>query len=188
MLGVNPSRSAFLADFRSPGRQRSSDRLTFTRTKIHQELLRALPMDLRRTYLDSGVDIARHWIKPSRIEQHWDDMLHVAGSLKLGTVHVSELVRSLLKSDRPSSLAQAIIELGRLNRTICLLNYIDDQEYRRRILTQLNRGEARHKVSRMICYDKRGEIRKAYREGQENQLNALGLVTSAIVLWNTIYM
>ena len=133
-------------------------------------------------------DIARHRIKPSRIEQHWDDMLRVAGSLKLGTVHVSELVRSLLKSDRPSSLAQAIIELGRLNRTIYLLNYIDNKEYRRRILTQLNRGEGRHKVSRMICHGKRGEIRKAYREGQEDQLNALGLVINAVVLWNTIYM
>jgi len=27
-----------------------------------------------------------------------------------------------------------------------------------------------------------------YREGQEDQLNALGLVTNAVVLWNTIYM
>ena len=34
----------------------------------------------------------------------------------------------------------------------------------------------------------RGEIRKRYREGQEDQLGALGLVTNAVVLWNTIYM
>ncbi|MFA0318304.1 Tn3 family transposase, partial [Vibrio cyclitrophicus] len=27
-----------------------------------------------------------------------------------------------------------------------------------------------------------------YREGQEDQLGALGLVTNALVLWNTIYM
>ncbi len=59
---------------------------------------------------------------------------------------------------------------------------------RRRILTQLNRGEGRHKVARTICYGKRGEIRKAYREGQEDQLNALGLVTNAVILWNTLYM
>jgi TnpA family transposase len=97
-------------------------------------------------------------------------------------------VRSLLKSERPSSLAQAIIELGRINKTLYLLNYIDDEEYRRRILTQLNRGEGRHKVARTICHGKRGEIRKTYREGQEDQLSALGLVTNAVVLWNTIYM
>lgn len=68
------------------------------------------------------------------------------------------------------------------------LNYIDDEDYRRRILTQLNRGEGRHAVARAICYGQRGEIRKRYREGQEDQLGALGLVTNAVVLWNTLYM
>jgi TnpA family transposase len=58
-------------------------------------------------------------------------MLRIAGSLKLGTVQASELVRSLLKSERPSSLAQTIIELGRINKTIYLLSYVDDEEYRR---------------------------------------------------------
>jgi len=132
--------------------------------------------------------IARHRARTDHIRHHWDDMLRIAGSLKLGTVHASELVRSLLRSERPSSLAQAIIDLGRINKTMYLLNYIDDEDYRRRILTQLNRGEGRHKVARTICYGKRGEIRKAYREGQEDQLNALGLVTNAVVLWNTLYM
>jgi Transposase and inactivated derivatives, TnpA family len=133
-------------------------------------------------------NIARRRARTDRIEQHWDDMLRIAGSLKCGTVHASELVRSLLKSERPSSLAQAIIDLGRINKTIYLLNYIDDEDYRRRILTQLNRGEGRHKVARTICHGRRGEIRKAYREGQEDQLNALGLVTNAVVLWNTLYL
>ena len=104
--------------------------------------------------------------------------MHIAGSLKLGTVQASELVRSLLKSDRPSSLAQAIIDAGRINKTLYLLNYVDD-DYRRRILTQLNRRESRHAVARAICHGQRGEIRKRYREGQEDQLGALGLVTNA---------
>lgn len=114
--------------------------------------------------------------------------MRIAGSLKLGTVHASELIRSLLKSLRPSSLAQAIIEAGRINKTLYLLNYIDDEDYRRRILTQLNHGEGRHSVARAICYGQRGEIRKRYREGQEDQLGSLGLVTNAVVLWNTLYM
>lgn len=114
--------------------------------------------------------------------------MRTAGSLKLGTIHASELIRSLLKSSRPSGLAQAIMEVGRVNKTLYLLNYIDDEDYRRRILTQLNRGKSRHAVARAICYGQRGEIRKRYREGQEDQLGALGLVTNAVVLWNTLYM
>jgi len=139
---------------------------------------------------DYGVlnDLARGSVNTRRIEQHWDDMLRIAGSLKLGTIQASELIRSLLKSDRPSSLAKAIIDAGRINKTLYLLNYIDDEDYRRRILTQLNRGEGRHAVARVICHGQRGEIRKRYREGQEDQLGALGLVTNAVVLWNTLYM
>ncbi|MDU0905071.1 Tn3 family transposase, partial [Klebsiella pneumoniae] len=41
----------------------------------------------------------------------WDEMIRTAGSLKLGKVQVSVLVRSLLKSERPSGLTQAIIEV-----------------------------------------------------------------------------
>jgi TnpA family transposase len=55
-------------------------------------------------------------------------------------------------------------------------------------LTQLNRGEGRHAVARVICHRQRGEIRKRYREGREDQLGALGLVTNAVVLWNSLYM
>ena len=64
--------------------------------------------------------------------------------------------------------------------------YVDDEAYRRRILTQLNRGESRHSLSRAGFYGRRrGEVRQRYREGQEEQLGALGLVVNAIVLWNT---
>ena len=33
-----------------------------------------------------------------------------------------------------------------------------------------------------------GASRQRYREGQEDQLGALGLVVNAIILWNTIYI
>ena len=69
-----------------------------------------------------------------------------------------------------------------------MLAYIDDESYRRRILTQLNRGEARHSVARAVFHGQRGELRQRYREGQEDQLGALGLVVNVIVLWNTLYM
>lgn len=133
-------------------------------------------------------DLARSIANTQKIEQHWDDMIRMAGSLTMGKIRASVALRSLLKSDRPSGLTQAIIEAGKINKTLYLLNYIDDEDYRRRILTQLNRGESRHAVARAICHGQKGEIRKRYQEGQEDQLGALGLVTNAAVLWNTIYM
>ena len=73
-------------------------------------------------------------------------------------------------------------------KTLYLLGYIDDEAYRRRILVQLNRGEARHSVARAIFHGQKGELRQRYREGQEDQLGALGLVLNAMVLWNTRYL
>lgn len=133
-------------------------------------------------------ELARNHINPTHAEHHWDDALRIVGSLKLGTIHASELIRSLLKSDRPSSIAKAIIEMGRINKTIYLLRFVTDKKYRRRILKQLNRTESRHSLAAKICHGKHGEIRKRYRQGQEDQLGALGLVINAVVLWNTIYM
>jgi TnpA family transposase len=78
--------------------------------------------------------------------------------------------------------------LGRVSKTLYLLHYVDDEDYRRRILTQLNRGESRHSLARAVFYGRRGELRQAYREGQEEQLGALGLVVNVLVLWNTYYM
>ncbi len=132
--------------------------------------------------------LARNRINTGLIVRNWDDVLRVAGSLKLGTVSASELTRSLLRSKRPSTLTRAISELGRIPKTIFLLSYIDDENYRRRILTQINKGEGRHKLARTTFHGQRGEVRKRYREGQEDQLGALGLVVNVIVLWNTIYM
>ena len=43
-------------------------------------------------------------------------------------------------------------------------------------------------MARAVFQGKRGELRQHYREGQEDQLGALGLVLNMIVLWNTIYM
>lgn len=44
------------------------------------------------------------------------------------------------------------MEVGRVNKALYLLNYIDDEDYRRRFLMQLNRGVGRHAVARATCY------------------------------------
>jgi TnpA family transposase len=150
--------------------------------------------DLRFWRLDPAADygalsnIGRHRIRPLLITAHWDDMLRVAGSLKHGEVRASELMHALQRGGHTSTLAAAIGELGRIIKTLYLLAHIDDEDYRRRILRQLNRGEGRHAVARAVFFGKKGELRKKYREGQEDQLGALGLVVNMIALWNTTYI
>lgn len=115
-------------------------------------------------------------------------MLRLIGSLKLGLVPAMGIMRTLQVDDRPTRLAQAIAEIGRIDKTIHTLNFIDDETRRRSTLLQLNLGEGRHALARDVFHGKRGELYQRYREGQEDQLSALGLVVNMIVLWNTLYM
>lgn len=130
----------------------------------------------------------RNAIKTGLIRNNWEDILRVVGSLKLGTVKASDLVRALYSGSKQSELAAAIAEIGRVAKTLFLLSYVDDEAYRRRVLVQLNRHESRHHLAREIFHGDRGQVRKRYREGQEDQLSSLGLVLNAVALWNTLYL
>ncbi len=150
--------------------------------------------DARLWRIDRSADygplngVARQTLKTKLIADNWDDMLRVAGSLLSGKVAASEVIRALQAGGRLTTLARAISEAGRAPKTVHLLAFIDDENYRRGILIQLNRIEGRHGLGRVVFHGKRGELRQPYREGQEDQLGALGLVLNAIVLWNTRYM
>lgn len=144
--------------------------------------------------IDSSADygvlnvLSKNKINKDLIIRYWDDFMRVAGSLMLGTVNPTQLIKALQHGGKPTMLGKAIGELGRIYKTKHNLTYIDDEAYRRKILTQLNRGESRHSLARALWYGKKGELHQNYREGQEEQLGALGLIVNAIVIWNTRYM
>ena len=83
-------------------------------------------------------------IKRDLIVQRWDDLLRVAGSLKMGWVTASLLIGKLQSYPRQNTLAQALQEYGKLVKTIFVLRYFEDEGYRKRINAQLNKGEALH--------------------------------------------
>ncbi|MBV9599983.1 MAG: Tn3 family transposase, partial [Chloroflexi bacterium] len=133
-------------------------------------------------------DIARHRVNTDLVARHWDDLLRVASSLRLGVVSAHKLMRTFQGSGRNSSLVRALAEYGRIGKTLHLLDLAYDELYRRSLLIQVNTGERRHGLARTVFQGHRGQLRQAYREGQEDQLGALGLVLNAIVVWNTRYM
>lgn len=134
-------------------------------------------------------DVARNKINLAKITAHWGDMTRVAASLATGTVRAYDLLRMLTREGNPTPLGSAIVEYGRIAKTIHLLALINptDETYRRAISTQLTIQESRHRLARAIFHGRRGQVYQRYREGQEDQLGALGLVLNAVVLWNTRY-
>ncbi|RUP63613.1 Tn3 transposase DDE domain protein [Streptomyces sp. NP10] len=117
-------------------------------------------------------------------------MLRVAGSLITNQVRAYDLLRMFGREGHPTPLGAAFAEYGRIYKTMHLLALVDpvDDTYRRLMNRQLTVQESRHRLARAICHGGRGQIRQAYREGQEDQLAALGLVLNAVVLWNTRYL
>ena len=76
--------------------------------------------------------VSRHRINTDLIPQHWDDVLRLAGSLKLGLVQATSIMRTLQVGDRPTKLAQAVAEIGRVDKSIHIWPSIHDESKRRR--------------------------------------------------------
>lgn len=109
--------------------------------------------------------VARHHLRRDLLTANWDEFLHVGGSLKMGTVKPSELVRGLQRGNKISTLGRALGELGRIPKSLHLLHYLSDAEYRRRCMLQLNRHECRNGLARHVFHGQKGELQQKYREG-----------------------
>ena len=110
--------------------------------------------------------LVRHRANLPLVVQHWDDLLRLAGSLKLGLVQAGSLMRTLQTMDRPTRLDHGFREIGACGQSLYLLAYIDEENYRRRILTHLNCGESRHQLARTVFHGRRGALRQRFRGGQ----------------------
>jgi TnpA family transposase len=78
--------------------------------------------------------------------------------------------------------------LGRIERTLFILDWLQNVELRRRVHAGLNKGEARNALARTVFFNRLGEIRDRSFEQQRYRASGLNLVIAAIVLWNTVYL
>ena len=122
------------------------------------------------------------------IRTHWEEILRLATSIKQGTVTASLMLRKLGSYPRQNGLAVALRELGRIERTLFILDWLQSVELRRRVHAGLNKGEARNALARAVFFNRLGEIRDRSFEQQRYRASGLNLVTAAIVLWNTVYL
>ncbi len=134
--------------------------------------------------------VACNKVDLKRITTHRPAMLRVARSLITNQVRAYDLLRMFGREGHPTPLGSAFAEYGRIDKTMHLLALVDpvDDTYHRLMNRQLTVQESRHRLARTNCHGGRDQIRQAYREDQEDQLAALGLVLNAVVLWNTRYL
>jgi TnpA family transposase len=127
-------------------------------------------------------------INTALILEHWDDLLHLAASITTHSVVSSTILKKLAASSKSSQLAKALRELGRIERSLFMIEWYSSPALRRRCQAGLNKGEAAHKLKRAVFFHERGEIRDRSFDSQAFRASGLNLVVSAIVHWNTIYL
>jgi len=142
---------------------------------------------------DAAYDALKPMISSDRlnikqIRAHWDEILRLSTSIKQGAVTASLMLRKLGGYPRQNGLAVALRELGRIERTLFILDWLQSVELRRRVQVGLNKGEARNALARAVFFYRLGEIRDRSFEQQRYCASGLNLVTAAIVLWNTVYL
>jgi TnpA family transposase len=67
------------------------------------------------------------------VRAHWDEILRMATSIKQGTATASLMLRKLGSYPRQNGLAVALRELGRIERTLFILDWLQSVELRRRV-------------------------------------------------------
>lgn len=127
-------------------------------------------------------------INVKHIRAHWDDILRLTASIQQGTVTASLMLRKLGSYPRQNGLAVALRELGRIERTLFALDWMQNVELRRRVQIGLNKGEARNALARAVFLSRLGELRDRRFENQRYRASGLNLVVTAIILWNTVYL
>ena len=110
--------------------------------------------DARTPAPDYGVlnDLVSNRIDSNKIRAQWPDMLRVAGSLVTGAVRAHDLMVMLGRDGRPTPLGAAIIEYGRIPKTIHMLAMVDpvDDSHHRAVHAQSTVSESRHALARHV--------------------------------------
>ena len=133
-------------------------------------------------------EIFRGKINKTVIKENYDEVLRVASSIKDGKVSAALMLNKLSSYSRQNGISTALREMGKIEKTIFILDYLSSEELRRKIQKGLNKGEAMNGLARAIFFGKQGELRERTVENQLQRASALNIIINAISIWNTLYL
>lgn len=123
-------------------------------------------------------------IKWDLIEKHWQDMMQVVLSIYKGKISSSVLLKKLGNYSRKNRLYQAFQELGRVIRTLFLLEYISDVELRETIDAETNKVESYNGLSDWCTFGSDVLVASNDAIEMEKAVKYTGLLTNSVMLQN----
>lgn len=124
-------------------------------------------------------------VRKSTIIANWPDVLRCVAMMLSGRMQPSQLLKKLAARSRQHDLAIALREIGRVERTLFIIEWLLDTDMQRRAQIGLNKGEAHHALKNALRVGRQGEIRDRTTEGQHFRIAGLNLLTAIIIYWNT---
>ena len=122
------------------------------------------------------------------IEKHYDEIKQIAYSIQTRKTSAKIILNKLGSYARKNKVAQALSELGKIEKTIFLLEYAINEDLRKVITQMLNRGELINDLARELFNGQRGKFMEKDFEKQLQSASALNILINAISLWNTVYL
>lgn len=127
-------------------------------------------------------------VREKTIVENWPDVLRSAATMAAGTMPPSQLLRKFAAYPRQHDLAIALREIGRVERTLFIIEWLLDADMQRRAQIGLNKGEAHHALKNALRIGRQGEIRDRTGESQHYRIAGLNLLASIIIYWNTLHL
>ncbi|MCH2232455.1 MAG: Tn3 family transposase [Crocosphaera sp.] len=128
----------------------------------------------------------KHSINWELLRTHWTDLMQVVLSIYTGKISSAAILRKLGNYSRKNRLYKAFRELGRVIRTIFLLEYISDGKLRRQITAATNKVEAYHGFSKWFFFGGDSIINSNDREEMEKRIKYNDLVANAVIFQNVV--
>jgi len=125
-------------------------------------------------------------IKWDLIRQQYDEMVKFATALRLGTAEAEEILRRFTRNGVQHPTYSALLELGKVQRTIFLCHYLSSEELRREIQEGLNVVENWNSATNFIHFGRHGEFATNNVEDQELAMLALHLLQISLTFIQTL--
>jgi TnpA family transposase len=141
-----------------------------------------------------GKDYKRCKIAPTKkintkiIEDNWDSILRLLTTLKLNYAPASRIFSRLTSHAKKHPLYLALKEIGRVYKSMFIIEYVGNCELRQMIEKQLNKSENSQKFSRAVSVGNRTDISFGTFQEIEIVEGCKRLIKNAIVCWNYLYL
>lgn len=122
------------------------------------------------------------------IAENYDEIKRLAYSVQTGKASSSLILGKLGSYSRQNPLSTALRELGRIEKSIFMVDYVTNDNLRRKITRGLNKTEAINALARELFFGRRGKFMERDIRRQLQSASVLNVLINVISIWNAVYL